>query len=119
MIRVASPLFLIGDFALNEEGAVISSHQFITGYWSDSKVDEAQQQFELELEDVRESASVLINGQFVGTRLWPPYRWDITKAMRPGSNGIRIQVANTLANLYGKGFYRQDCLEKDGYMQRS
>ncbi|MRN54694.1 glycosyl hydrolase [Paenibacillus monticola] len=121
MIRVASPLFLIGDFALNEEGVVISSHQPITGYWSeqgyphlsgkadymqsfmmsDIKVDEAQQ-FELELENVRESASVLINGQFVGTRLWPPYRWDITKALRPGSNEIRIQVANTLANLYGK-----------------
>lgn len=69
---------------------------------SDIRVDEAQQQIELELEDVRESASVLINGQFVGTCLWPPYRWDITKAMRPGLNEIRIQVANTLANLYGK-----------------
>ncbi|WP_379146157.1 glycosyl hydrolase [Paenibacillus sp. sgz500992] len=122
MIRVASPLFLIGDFALNEEGVLIASPQPITGYWSeqgyphlsgravymqnfmmsDIRVDEAQQQIELELEDVRESASVLINGQFVGTCLWPPYRWDITKAMRPGLNEIRIQVANTLANLYGK-----------------
>lgn len=122
MVRVASPSFLIGEFALNDEGVLIAIPQPITGYWSeqgyphlsgkanymqnfmmsDIGVDKDAQHIELELEDVRESASVLINGQFVGTRLWPPYRWDITKSVRPGINEVRIQVANTLANLYGK-----------------
>ena len=52
----------------------------------------------LDLGDVREFAVVEVNGQRVGVRLWPPYRFDITGALKPGTNRIRIGVTNTRAN---------------------
>jgi hypothetical protein len=57
----------------------------------------------LDLGDVRNIAEVRINGQSVGTRLWPPYRFDITRLLKPGQNRLQIGVTNTLANRYGQG----------------
>jgi hypothetical protein len=48
-------------------------------------------------------ASVRVNGQDAGTRLWDPYRLDITALLKAGSNRLEIGVTNTLANRYGQG----------------
>jgi hypothetical protein len=47
---------------------------------------------------VREAAVVEINGQRVGSVWAPPYQLDITGALRPGPNAIRILVGNTAMN---------------------
>lgn len=47
---------------------------------------------------MRELATLEVNGQRVGVRLWPPYRFDITGALDRGANRIRIGVTNTRAN---------------------
>jgi len=52
----------------------------------------------LDLGEVREFAEVEVNGQQVGVRLWPPYRFDITGALKKGNNRLRIGVTNTRAN---------------------
>ncbi len=52
----------------------------------------------LDLGDVREVAQVLVNGRDAGILWTPPYRADITNALRPGRNLIEIRVTNLWPN---------------------
>ena len=52
----------------------------------------------LNLGDVRECAEVWVNGRLAGTRIWPPYRVEITELLREGENEIVVVAANLLAN---------------------
>jgi hypothetical protein len=47
---------------------------------------------------VREAAIIRINGQEVGTLWAPPYRLDITRALREGRNAVDIMVMNGAVN---------------------
>jgi glycosyl hydrolase family 106( putative alpha-L-rhamnosidase) len=47
---------------------------------------------------VREAAVVYINDKRVGAVWCPPYEIDVTKFLTPGSNLLRIEVANTAMN---------------------
>jgi len=52
----------------------------------------------LDLGNVLEMAEVRINDKPVGTVWAPPFRLDITDALRPGKNQLEIRVANQWAN---------------------
>lgn len=54
----------------------------------------------LELGDVRECCEVWVNGQCVGYHIWPPYRMEISRYVKPGENRIRVAVCNLLSNEY-------------------
>ncbi|MEI6606023.1 MAG: glycosyl hydrolase [Verrucomicrobiota bacterium] len=54
----------------------------------------------LDLGKVCHAAEVWINGKSVGARLWGPYVFDVAKALQPGSNEIRVRVANLINNSY-------------------
>ena len=41
---------------------------------------------------------IWLNGELAGTRVWPPYRIDVTGLVRAGRNRIVVVVANLLAN---------------------
>ncbi|MBI5281895.1 MAG: hypothetical protein HY858_09455 [Candidatus Solibacter usitatus] len=43
-------------------------------------------------------AEVWVNGRRIGERVWKPFRFDITGAVRPGENRLRIVVTNTEAS---------------------
>ena len=62
------------------------------------KVDGTEQ---LDLGKVCHAAEVWVNGQSCGARLWGPYVYDVGKALHPGSNEIRVRVANLINNSYG------------------
>ena len=47
---------------------------------------------------VRDAAIVFVNGQRAGSVWCPPYAVDVTPLLRPGSNVIRIEVANLAIN---------------------
>ena len=47
---------------------------------------------------IHNMATVKINGMNCGTLWTPPYRLDITKALKPGENDIEIAVTNTWRN---------------------
>lgn len=49
------------------------------------------------LTNVRGSVEVWLNDQLLGVRVWSPYQFDMTDALRPGDNCLRIVVASTLA----------------------
>jgi glycosyl hydrolase family 106( putative alpha-L-rhamnosidase) len=47
---------------------------------------------------IRDAAEVFVNGQRAGAVWHPPYRIDVTKFVREGSNDLRIVVGNTAIN---------------------
>lgn len=53
---------------------------------------------QLDLGDVRELASVSVNGSPAGTLDWSPYTLDVTDLLREGENIIEVTVTNTQAN---------------------
>ncbi len=57
----------------------------------------------LDLGSVAVTAAVYLNGQHCGTLICPPWRLDISRAVREGNNLLEIQVTNTLANHYSVG----------------
>jgi hypothetical protein len=52
----------------------------------------------LDLGYVRNVAEVFVNGKAAGVKLARPFRFDVTRLLRTGSNQVEIKVANTLAN---------------------
>lgn len=53
----------------------------------------------LHLPETTDAIEVLVNGQTVGVRVWPPYVFDLTPALNHGENCLEVRVANTLGNL--------------------
>jgi hypothetical protein len=58
----------------------------------------ADRRMVLDLGDVRELATVTVNGEELPTALWRPYVVDVTSALRAGTNTVEVRVTNTLAN---------------------
>ncbi len=48
----------------------------------------------LDCGEVGAVAEVFLNGSKVGTRLWKPFSFDLTKFLNPGKNHLRIVVTN-------------------------
>jgi len=46
----------------------------------------------LEIADVHDYAHVTLNGKEVGARSFQPYRWDVTDAVKKGTNDLKIEV---------------------------
>ena len=50
------------------------------------------------IDEVHESASVFVNGQYVGSLLNAPYTLDIPASMLKGQDELKIRVSNLMAN---------------------
>jgi hypothetical protein len=59
---------------------------------------EAKRHWAINLGDVRESARVYINGEFVGCAWSAPFILDTKNTLKAGKNVIRIEVTNLPAN---------------------
>ena len=53
----------------------------------------------LDLEQVRGTVAVGVNGTPVAHLVWQPWRTPVSAFLRPGLNRIELEVSNTLANL--------------------
>jgi hypothetical protein len=49
------------------------------------------------------AAEAWVNGTYVGAQPWTPYVFEVTSAMRPGKNQIKVRVVNTEANARAVG----------------
>lgn len=85
-----------------ERGLPYYSGQAIYEKTFDFGAVDADRRYLLDLGKVGVAAEVWLNGRSVGTRLWRPYTFDVTGALRSGPNTLRIQVANTLANYFNQ-----------------
>lgn len=54
----------------------------------------------LELGDVREAATVRLNGVKCGTVIVPPFEVEVTRALHPGANHLEISVVNLPVNRF-------------------
>jgi hypothetical protein len=52
----------------------------------------------IDLGKLRELAEVYVNGESVGITWFAPYHLEISKKIQPGTNRLKIEVANTWAN---------------------
>lgn len=52
----------------------------------------------LDLGQVKECAAVFLNGQKVGQKLWKPYRFDLSRAVKEGKNTLSLYCCNLIAN---------------------
>ncbi len=50
--------------------------------------------------DIRDYATVYINGKEAGTRLYPPFRFDIASFAKTGRNEITLSIHNVKANAF-------------------
>lgn len=55
----------------------------------------------LDLGRVQHMAEVWVNGVKTGERLWPPFRFECSTAIRAGNNRIKVRVGNLMVNAMG------------------
>ena len=49
----------------------------------------------LEIAEVHDYARVKLNGKELEGHAWQPYRWEVTNAVKPGSNDLEVEVRAT------------------------
>ena len=74
------------------------------GEFEYGKVDPTR--YLLDLGKVGETAEVWGNGKAVGTRIAPPYKFDISDALTEGKNTLKVVVTNNL------GYEQRDLCSK-------
>jgi hypothetical protein len=57
----------------------------------------------LEIADVHDYARVKVNGKELEGHAWQPYRWDVTSAVKPGSNDLEVEVRASAGGRGGGG----------------
>lgn len=83
----------LGDSILNKLGG---TGVYTTKFKADKSAKGAH--WQLDLGDVRESARVYVNGNYVGTAWAAPFTLGFDGLITPGDNEIRIEVTNLPAN---------------------
>jgi hypothetical protein len=63
-----------------------------------SEIRNPKSEIWLDLGDVRELAEVKVNGKSCGITWCPPFRVDVTDAVKPGENKLQIEVVNFWPN---------------------
>jgi len=71
-------------------------------YRKSFEIEKVNGTIRIDLGKVQHMAQVWVNGRDCGMRLWPPFQYDITKAVRPGSNELHIRVGNLINDNYGQ-----------------
>jgi len=69
-----------------------------TTHFKLTKKDDPKGRWQIDLGDVRESARIYINGQFIGCAWSVPFMLDCQQALQVGDNELRIEVTNLPAN---------------------
>jgi hypothetical protein len=87
------------DWSQHEDSAIryySGAAQYTTDFnWTATG---SNKQFVLQTGTVHNIAEVFVNGISCGIAWTAPYEVEITKALRPGKNSLRIEVINTWAN---------------------
>ena len=114
--KLSEPVRFVGDFRVELKGSKVvlselnetnvfameMDYPFYSGTLSYRGEFEAKTYFSsliLNLHDVHDAATVIVNGQLAGKRLWPPYIIDIADYSTLGTNQLEIEVRNNMTNL--------------------
>lgn len=83
---------------LNDETRITMGTGIYTTSFKMTKKEDPKGPWMIDLGDVRESARVYINGQFIGCAWSVPFILDTKGALKAGKNEVRIEVTNLPAN---------------------
>ena len=86
---------------MNLQDWQLNGLEFYSGccrYRNSFDLEELTGRYWLDLGNVHFCAEVRVNGKKAGTRLWAPYRLDITELLKQGKNEITIFVSNLASN---------------------
>ncbi len=83
---------------IDDSARVTMGTGIYTAHFKLSKKAEPKGPWKIDLGDVRESARVYINGQFIGCAWSVPFVLDCQQALKVGDNELRIEVTNLPAN---------------------
>ncbi|WP_380869142.1 glycosyl hydrolase [Sphingobacterium corticis] len=67
-------------------------------YETNIKIDGNHEKLLLALGKVSYMAEVFVNGKSLGAKLWPPYDFDLSNAVKEGLNTVKIRVGNLMVN---------------------
>ncbi len=75
-----------------------------TGFLTYETTFQAQpgERLRVDLGDVYYTAEVFVNGQSAGSRLWPPFVFDISPYLRDGENQLAVKIGNLACNGFRK-----------------
>jgi hypothetical protein len=101
--ELAAPEELLSEQGIERELALWSQwdlNQFtgFVDYTKNFEMDGNGGVVALDLGDVKHTVEVWVNGQRVGCRLWPPFEFEIAKAVQKGRNTVKVRVGNLLFN---------------------
>ncbi|MCE5314225.1 MAG: glycosyl hydrolase [Armatimonadota bacterium] len=114
--KLSEPLRLVGKFKVHLAGSNIAlnplgetnmfrlemDYPFYSGtitYKAEFELATTHPHLILNLHSVRDAATVRVNGNLAGKRLWEPYILDIAEFAQVGENKLEIEVRNNMANL--------------------
>jgi len=120
------PVHQVMSFSISAEKEQFSGEISMEGYPFYAGAFELKQSFNipeinkkniyfLELPNCEAIVSVIeLNGTVVDTLCWSPYKADITRALKEGTNELKITIVNSLRNLLGPHHHKQGELVKVG-----
>ncbi|MBL7968331.1 MAG: hypothetical protein JNK09_15110 [Prolixibacteraceae bacterium] len=120
------PVHQIQSFSIGSEKSHFSGDVSMNGYPFYAGAFEMKQTFEiaslkkdsrylLELPNCETIVSIVeLNGTVIDTLCWAPFKTDITKALKPGKNELKITMVNSLRNLLGPHHHNRGELIKVG-----
>lgn len=120
------PVRQVQSFSIGSEKSHFSGDVSMNGYPFYAGAFEMQQTFEiaslkkgsrylLELPNCEAVVSVIeLNGTVLDTLCWAPFKTDITQALKPGKNELKITMVNSLRNLLGPHHHNRGELIKVG-----
>ena len=129
MHSFTSPAYIIGDFSLKNDVIIEKVLEFndswtnngypyysgIGSYSTDFIIKGKKDNYILRFDNINDGASIKINDKFVGIILVKPYQVDISKYIQEGKNTIKINVFNSLSNLYNRNI-KQSGLQGNVYI---
>ncbi|MDR0725151.1 MAG: hypothetical protein LBF59_03970 [Prevotellaceae bacterium] len=68
-------------------------------------IEDTSSEIFVDLGETKYIAEVFVNDRSVGARLWPPFKFDISGAVKQGENKIKIRTGNLIA---GKMWMKDD-----------
>lgn len=94
-----------GSITLGNLGKSESLRTYSGGMWYLKTINISGQQaastrIMLDLGELVASAAVLVNGEKAGSKVSPPWTFDLSGKLKPGKNRIEILVYNSLGNHY-------------------
>ncbi len=119
----ATPMVLTGSFVVRDKTLIPMPNSITPGPWHEKGFPHLagrgiyETEFDwpaeknipvwLDLGKLHDAAEVTVNDISLGSRIWEPYRFNLTLVLRKGQNTLRVTITSGIANLLPFGYTNQ------------